>query len=616
MRSGSRLSAVVAGLPVLDGFLSNFITDCYLFFGRRRGGSRLRPAPDCGNVQDRRLSRYGRLDAVTDFSDSPLAGLSNVAVGIDIGAAAEPRKDIGDRWPWTRAGRAAGAPERPEWIRYTVALAATALSTALMYPLGLRVDLANIVMVYMLVAAAAGLWCGRGPSTVTAVANVLAFDYFFVPPRFSLAVYDPSYLVTFSAMLLLSLVMTRLVIAVREQTDTARARERHTAGLLAMMNDLAVTRDARATAEVAVRRIEEELHCTAAILLCDEDSLIGGQPIGDPGAGEPAGIDAIAAQWAASTRQRVGRGSIAFASEPRCYLPLAGTQGAVGVLVLDISPDIDLRSEQRRLLDGFAGQVAAALERIRLKEAAQAAYLHAESAAMRNTLLASISHDLRTPLSAIASAGSFVAQSEFALDLHRRVTLGRLIEEKARDMSDLLSNVLDLVKLESGVNVVNRDWHVLGDIVGLAIRRNESRLTGWDINIDIPDDLPMVSLDATLFAQLLSNLLENATKYTPPGTRISISAARVDSMMQLIVEDNGPGWGSKDPERLFEKFCRGQVESTAVGVGLGLTVCRAIAHLHGGEIRAASSRDGGARFEIEVPAPMEDVRLEAAAAEA
>ncbi|MGO9593058.1 MAG: ATP-binding protein [Steroidobacteraceae bacterium] len=491
----------------------------------------------------------------------------------------------------------------------------SALCTTATFPVATHVDLINIVMVYMLGSAAAGLWLGRGPSALSAVANVLAFDYFFVPPRFSLAVYDVSYFVTFSAMLLVSLLITSLVIAVREQTEAAGARERHTAALFAMTHELSAARDVQSMAEITVRRIAGELHCFALILLCDKHGQVDRKPLAASNSGLPP-IDMVAAQWVASRGQRAGLGTQQFSADPAVYLPLANAHGTIGVLMAGRTPGGGLLPEQQRLLDGLAGQLASALERARLTEVAQAAYVAAESAAVRNTLLASISHDLRTPLSAIASAGSIVAQAQFALDIYRRATLGKLIEDKARDMSNLLSNVLDLVKLESGADVVSREWHMVGDIVGLAIQRNESRLTGWQVNTDIPDDLPMVSLDATLFVQLLSNLLENATKYTPPGTRITISAARDDARMRIVVEDNGPGWGTKDPERLFEKFSRGQAESTAVGVGLGLTICRAIARLHDGEIRATVNREGGARFEIDVPAPMEDARLEAAAAEA
>ena len=286
------------------------------------------------------------------------------------------------------------------------------------------------------------------------------------------------------------------------------------------------------------------------------------------------------------------------------YVPLMGTHAVIGVLVLErIEGRGSLSAEQQQLLDAIAGQLASALERARLTDIAHAAHLAAERAVMRNTLLASISHDLRTPLSAIAGAGSIVAQNDFALDIYRRVTLGRLIEDKARDMSELLSNVLELVRLESGADVLNRDWHTLADLVGEAIRRHEIRLTGWRIVTAVPEDLPMLSVDGPLFVQLLGNLLENAAKYTPPNTCVTISASASASIVRLVIEDNGPGWNTDDPEQLFEKFARGRSESVTGGMGLGLAICKAVTRLHGGEIRAAESTGGGARVEIDIPLP-------------
>jgi two-component system sensor histidine kinase KdpD len=220
---------------------------------------------------------------------------------------------------------------------------------------------------------------------------------------------------------------------------------------------------------------------------------------------------------------------------------------------------------------------------------------------LRNTLLASISHDLRTPLSAIAGAGSLIAQPEYALNVDRRTTLGKLIERKARDMSQLLTNVLDLVQMEFGSRAVRSDWHAIDDLVALALRASQSRLAQRRIVLNLPPDLPMILAEPTLIVQILSNLLENAAKYTPPGTTITICAAARDESMLISVADDGPGLPPGDPERLFEKFQRGRSESNIVGVGLGLAICRAAARLHGGEIRASNNPEGGARFDITLP---------------
>ena len=223
-----------------------------------------------------------------------------------------------------------------------------------------------------------------------------------------------------------------------------------------------------------------------------------------------------------------------------------------------------------------------------MSAAAEAARLSEERALLRNTLLASISHDLRTPLTTIAGAGSLIAQPEYALNADRRTTLGRLIEHKARDMTRLLTNVLDLVQIEFGGRALRSDWHTVDDLIALALSGAESRLAQRSIVIDLPSDLPLISVEPTLIVQILSNLLENAAKYTPPGTTITICAAARGESMMISVADDGPGFPPGDPERLFDKFDRGRAESNIVGVGLGLAICRAAANLHGGNIEVKS----------------------------
>ena len=536
-----------------------------------------------------------------------------IAAGARCGAAA--RTGAG-----ARTGAAARLALPPLWRRrphsgarafgYLWGLAFTAIGTAVAWPIAGHVDLINIVLIYLLAAAMAGLLLGRGPSALTAVTNTLAFDYFFVPPLFSFQVLDSSYCETFGAMLLVALIIANLMIAVREQTEVAGLREHHTAALYAIARDLSVARDADAMVATVVRHIGEDLQAYAQVLLCDQSGQISAPPA--PAARDQRpGLNLTVARWVAARGERAGFGTSQFPAEPARYLPLRGSGGTIGALAVERADPADaLLPEQQQLLEAIADQLALALERVRLAELAHAAHLAAERAALRNTLLASISHDLRTPLSAIAGAGSIVAQDDFVLDVYRRVTLGRLIEDKARDMSDLLSNVLELVRLESGADVLNRDWHALSELVGLAIGQHESRLTGWHVTTDIPADLPLLSLDANLIVQLLSNLLENAIKYTPPGTHIRIRAQREHGVVRLAVEDTGPGLGVDAAEQLFEKFSRGRTEGNAGGVGLGLTICRAVARLHGGEIHAAATPLGGARFEVTKPSTDEPETVE------
>jgi two-component system sensor histidine kinase KdpD len=533
--------------------------------------------------------------------------LKRLLPGIEILAVVTTSKET-RRAPHARAPRSiAGARG---YVRDCVwGVTVTLICTIIAFPLAGRVDLINIAMIYLLGSAMAGLLLGRSSSALTAATNIVAFDYFFVPPLFSLQVLDLNYVTTFAAMLLVGLIIANLMIAVRSQTEAAGARERHTAALYAIARDLGVSRDAESMIATAVRHIGEVLQAPARVLMCDASGQVVVPVIPTLPTSSPV-VNVALAQWVAVRQERAGHGSRHLPSERARYLPLRGLHATVGVLVVEgQDPGEGAPADHQRLLEGIADQLALALERVRLAELAHAANLAAERAAVRNTLLASISHDLRTPLSAIAGAGSIVAQGDFVLDLYRRVTLGRLIEDKARDMSDLLTNVLELVRLESGVDVLNRDWHSLSELVGIAIQRNESRLSGWQVVTNVPEDLPLLMVDANLIVQLLSNLLENAVKYTPQGTRIDLSARRESSVIRLVVEDSGPGLGIDAPDRLFEKFSRGRAEGNGGGIGLGLTICRTVARLHEGEIRAMAGQSGGARFEITLPCLKESAAL-------
>jgi two-component system, OmpR family, sensor histidine kinase KdpD len=482
--------------------------------------------------------------------------------------------------------------------RYLRGLGIAVICTVVAYPVYPNFDPVNIAMIYLLGTTVAALLLGRGPSALTAIANTVAFDYFFVPPRYSFYIAEPQYLFTLGVMLGVALVIANLVVSVRRQTLAAAERERRTALLYAVSRELTGAPDSVAIAEVAARHVVAALGGASVVLPANARGVVcgaGSSPATDLQA------DRCIAQWVLDNDRGAGLGMQHAAQSDSLYLPLSVRGRALGVLVVKPAERGRLHLEQQ-FLEALAGQVALALERVRLAELAAESRAAAERAALRNTLLASISHDLRGPLSAIAGAGSLVAQSSGTLDRHRRTTLGQLIEEKARDMTDLLTNVLELMRLETSTGPVKADWQSVEELFGTAVRNNEHRLGGWRLMTAVPEGFPLIYVDAQLLVQLLSNLIENATKHTPPGSTIVIVAALRDSHIRLVVEDDGPGFGVRDPEALFEKFERGQAESHISGVGLGLAICRAIVHWHGGRIRAVNRPTGGARFEIDLPA--------------
>jgi two-component system sensor histidine kinase KdpD len=315
------------------------------------------------------------------------------------------------------------------------------------------------------------------------------------------------------------------------------------------------------------------------------------------------GADLAVAQWVADHGRRAGLGSDTLPAAPALYLPLREGRQGLGVLtVRPRNPRRVMLPEQRHLLETFAGQIGLALGRADLAETAASARIAAERETLRNTLLASISHDLRTPLAAMAGAASTLVARGASLDDATRTELARSIESKSRDMSELVSKVLDLMRFDSGEITLRRDWEAVEDLVGAAVEHSEPRLGEHRVEVTLPADLPLVFVDATLVVQVFVNLFDNAAKYTPAGTLITVAARDEGGVVHITVDDNGPGWPAGDPGRLFDKFQRGIQEGTIVGVGLGLSICRAIVHAHGGTIEAGPRPGGGARLEFTLPA--------------
>jgi len=501
-----------------------------------------------------------------------------------------------------RERRPAAATQDIPWGRYWTALLISALCTVLaafMYP---YFELTNLVMVYLLGATIAALRLGRGPASVTAVVNVGAFDFCFVPPRNTFAVSDFQYVVTFAVMLIVALIIASLVASVRAQSRVAGARERRTALLYAMSRELVATRTLDNLARVAVRHVAETFGSLAVVLLPGSPTGQLVHPRGAPLAGSLQGADLSVAQWVFSHGRPAGLGTDTLPAATAQYLPLVGTSRTFGVLAVRPSQRRRLLlPEQQHLLETFAGQIALAIERAHLAEDAEVARVAAETESLRNTLLGSISHDLRTPLAVIAGASSALNDPKIAMDAATRSRLTASIEDKAKEMSELISNVLDLMRFEAGEVKLRREWQTIDDLVGTVLGRMTDVLSGYTVEVKLASDLPAVAVDGPLITQVLTNLIDNATKHTQAGSTIRIGATAEDRILRVTVDDNGPGLPPGDPELLFAKFQRGRDESNAGGAGLGLAICRAIINAHGGRITAAQRPEGGAHFEFTLP---------------
>jgi len=487
--------------------------------------------------------------------------------------------------------RAPRAGRKREWLWSLLTISLCTGIASLMFSYFERLDLA---MVYLLGVVFTASRTSKWPSLFAAILSIAAFDFFFIPPYYSFAVSDIRYFFTFIVMFIVSFVISRLTIRVRQQAEAARLREGRTAALYNLSRDLVRERGAKRLSEIAMKHISEMFDCQVVVLITDDQNRL--TPVTNGAfAFTPDQQELSVAQWVYEHRQAAGLGSDTLPGAKALYLPLVASAGAIGVVGILPKTETDgFEPEQFHYLEAFANQTAIAIERSYLGVAAQRALLKAETESLRNTLLSSISHDLRTPLSAITGAATTLLQRDVLIDTESRLDLVKTIQEEAEHLNLIIKNVLDMTRLESGAITVNKEWQSLEEIVGVVLNRLGDRLKDHPVTVNLPGNLPLIPFDGLLIEQVMVNLFDNAIKYTPKGTPLELSASESFYTVTVSLADRGPGIPHGDEERIFEKFVSGR--ATGGGVGLGLAICRTIINAHGGKIWAENRPDGGAVF--------------------
>ncbi|NNG25380.1 two-component system sensor histidine kinase KdpD [Telluria aromaticivorans] len=512
---------------------------------------------------------------------------------VEIGDAAYRPAPVAPGAPVAQAA----ARGRRTWMAYAIA-AASSLATALLAtPLLPYLDLANIAMLFLLVVVLVAVRLGRGASVVATCVGVACFDFFFVPPRFSFAVSDLQYLVTFGVMLAVGLITGHLTAGLRFQAHVAAHRERRSRALYEFARELSGALQTEQIFDTTRDFIQRTFRAKAILLVPGPDDKLQA-PAQPEGAGT---ADLGIAQWAYDHAESAGLGTDTLPASPYFYLPLVAPMRTRGVLAIE--PEQQrwiLVPEQREQLDTFAALAAIALERVHYIEVAQSALVSMETERLRNSLLAALSHDLRTPLTLLVGLSESLTRSKPLLP-PSQLELAQGLHNEALRMSALVANLLDMARLQSGEIKLKLEWQALEEVVGTALRLTGPLLDKHVVTTSIPPDFPLVRFDAILLERVLCNLLENAAKYTAPGARIDISAALHGASAVLTVADDGPGIAPGREEEMFEKFTRGERESVRSGVGLGLAICRTIVEAHGGMIRYVRSTLGGAAFVITLP---------------
>ncbi|RQR52127.1 sensor histidine kinase KdpD [Burkholderia sp. Bp9140] len=504
---------------------------------------------------------------------------------------------------------------------YLFAAAICAAITGVATIVSARLDLTNLVMLYLLGVVFSAVRLGRGPGVLQSFLSVAAFDFFFVPPRMSFSVSDTQYLLTFFGMLLTSLVISHLTSTLTRQASIAQRRERRTGAIYAMARELGAALTTEQIVEIGSRHVGEVFRARVAFLLPDSADQVR-QKIEEPDAVVTltgADLDCDVGQWVYDQQKPAGRGTDTLPATAALYLPLKAPMRTRGVLAVASRDPRELEvPEQLRMLDAFAAQIALALERVHYVEIARDALVNMESERLRNSLLSAISHDLRTPLTTIVGFSSMLANARAAApptpaaerSAQREAELVDAIHDEALRMTGIVTNLLDMARLQAGSLQLKRQWSLLEETVGAALAACKRVLARHPAHVSLPADLPLLQMDAVLMERLFTNLFENAAKYTPADTSIEIGAERVTDdghpFVRVHVDDHGPGLPAGMETRIFDKFTRGEKESATPGIGLGLAICRAIVEAHGGRIGALNrtgpdGRVTGARFWFTLP---------------
>ncbi|MBP2315914.1 sensor histidine kinase [Azospirillum soli] len=500
-----------------------------------------------------------------------------------------------------------GAAREPvDWPAYAATAAVVAAATGVAFLIDLWLPVANISVAYLIGVLLVAMRYGRWPSVFASVLSFCVFNFFFTEPRLTLAISDAQNILTVFFFLAAAMITSNLATRLRAQVEATRLSARRTANLYDFNRRISAAVGLDDVLWAVVHHVAATMNGASLVLMPEDERLEikAGYPPEDQ-------LDErarAAAQWAWDNGKPAGRGSATLPSSDWLFLPLRTGRGPVGVLGVQLAAGRDLLTpEQNRLLATLADQAAVAVERTALVSDVEAARVAAETERLRAALLSSLSHDLRTPLVSILGAASSLHDYGKTLSPDERLELAQTIQEEAERLNRFVQNLLDMTRIGSGALKPRADWVDLGDVLGAALRRASTMLRDRRVRLELAPDLPLLRADPVLLEQVFFNLIDNACKYAPEGTALSIRAERGDERVEAEVCDQGPGIPERDRERVFDMFYRVQAgDSQTAGTGLGLAICRGIVEAHGGTIAARPGRNGvGTIIAITLPAAAE-----------
>ena len=480
---------------------------------------------------------------------------------------------------------------------YVWAIIACALTTLLALPLSRYLDLSNIVMLFLLAVLLIAVRFGRGPAVLASFLSVALFDFFLVPPRLSFAVNDAQYLITFAVMLAVALLTGQLTAGLRQQVALAALKHQQTQALYEMARDLAGAISPQQVAAIVRQFLFHSFALDAILLLPNSSGDLTPVPASD----DAFKIEMRFALIVFEQGGEVEDDSLSGYGFGASYFALTAPMRTRGVIV--VAPKVPNRpamQEHKPLLVTLSSLVAIAVERLHYVEVAHAAQLEMVSERLRSSILSALSHDLRTPLTALVGLAESLTLSKQALP-QPALDTAEALREQALRLSSLVSNLLDMARLHAGRVKLRKEWQPLEEVIGASIQLLGRTLAAYPIRVNLAPQLPLLEFDAVLMERVFCNLLENSAKYAPPDTSIEITALVRENYVEITLSDAGPGFPNGQQEALFDMFVRGVPESAAPGAGLGLAICRAIIEAHGGNIFATNRPDGGACVAFTLP---------------
>ncbi|MEO5333007.1 MAG: DUF4118 domain-containing protein [Magnetococcus sp. YQC-5] len=488
------------------------------------------------------------------------------------------------------------------WYGYVASLLAVVITTVLVMLGRQHLTPSDLVMLYLLPIMAIAFRFGKGPSLLASALSVAAYDFFFVHPYFTFLVEDSQYILTFTILFVVGIVFSGLMTRIRQQEQEAQERERQTDALYRLSRDIIATLNDEEMAAIITRHAACIFGGEVALCLAHAHAPLRLVAV-TPDTFQPTEQTMEMIRWSFEHGQAAGFGTRNLPNNEFTSQPISISPSRIlGILALRIADPGLLGEDHTFFLEAFAHQASLAIDRARLSEEANQALICAKSEELRGTLLSMASHDLRTPLAVITGAGTTLRDDNGVLDHTQQHELLETLCTEALRMDRLITNLLDMVRLESGGCQLRLEWVHYEELIETALVRVEERIRLREVMIHADERVSMLYVDPVFFLQVLVNLLDNAIKYTPTDTAISLLLESWEEGVVIRIQDSGPGIASGFEERIFEKFVRGDVIGVP-GSGLGLAICRGVIHAHGGAILAMTRDSGGAEFRIHLPQP-------------